>query len=155
MHLLEEGRRERGHEPIDERAMAGGIVALSPCVPLAERRGVGLVEMRAGLVVAFSGIEDLGQAEVQRRPFSVGQVRIGQQLAHGGQVALRQLVAQQRGQLRPSADVLGIVAQGLTKTAFCLGEVVQLLAEGAQVAVGRGEAGLQAQSRAVALRASW
>ena len=107
--------------------------------------------MLAGLVVALVGVEDLGQAEAERGSFAVGQFRIGQQLPHGGQVAIGQLVAEQRGQLRPGPCMLPIVAQGLSETVFGLGEVVQLLADSAQVAVGRGEVGLQAEGRAVAL----
>jgi hypothetical protein len=77
------------------------------------------------------------------------QVGVGQQLAQGGQVLVRQLVAQQLGQLSMGASLARVVPQRRAPGAFRLREVAQFLAQPAQGGVGRGEVGVAVQGLAI------
>ena len=97
--------------PLDEAGVVGRVVALAALVPLGQGQGVGLPQGLAGLVVVAAGVEHLGQAEVQGAAPAFGQVGVGQQPAHGRQVGVGQLAAQQRRQLRVGAGQVRVEPQ--------------------------------------------
>ncbi len=73
------------------------------------------------------------------------QVGIGEQPAHGGQVVVGQLTAQEGGQRRIGAGKARVELQRPPPAALRIGEVAQLFAQGAQRAVRAGQIGLVAQ----------
>ena len=92
------GRTGR-HQARDEPRMVRRVVVLALGAPVGQPQGVGLPQVLGGLVVGALGIEHEGQAEVQGRALAPGQVGVGHQLPHGGQVGLGQLAAEQGRQL--------------------------------------------------------